>query len=404
MPEYSYQGVDRAGKKVNGSLNVETEGALRMALRGQGIRPVKIAKVGAMNTDLGAYFKKTGSTLTHEQLIIFTRQLQVLISSSVPLVQALDVLADQAIDKGTRAVISAIKEKVSGGAYLWEALMLFPKAFPRLYIALIRAGEASGSTDQMLKRLGRYLEDAARLKKMVKKASMYPAVVGVIGFGVIGLMLVVVIPKFESMLLTQGQKLPLPTQIVVNMSHFIQNNFAALAIGVVAAGYAIFRYVRSPEGKASLDRWLFDVPVLGAIMQKAGIARFARTMQTLLASGVNLIDAIDICRGTIDNAVIEDAITKIRHEVESGKTLGQVVSRIKAFPKMMVQMIMVGESTGNLDKMLDKVADFYEEDVDGAVDTLARLIEPVMLVVLGGLVGGMLIAMYLPVFQQAGGV
>ncbi len=404
MPEFQYQGVDRAGKKVTGNLNVETEAALRMALRGQGIRPVKIAKLGAMNTDIGALFKRTGSSLTPEQLVIFTRQLQVLISSSVPLVQALDVLADQAIDRGVRAVLSALKDKVSGGSYLWEALLLFPKAFPRLYVALIRAGEASGSTDQMLKRLSRYLEDSARLKKAIKRASMYPIVVSVIGFAVVIVMLAVVIPKFESLLIQQNQKLPAPTQILVNLSHFIQNNILALMIGIGAFCYALYRYVSSPEGRASLDKWLFTVPVLGQVMQKAALARFSRTMQTLLSSGVNLIDAIDICRGTIDNAVIEDAISRIRGEIESGKTLGQVVARIPAFPKMTVQMIMVGENTGNLDKMLDKIADFYEEDVDGAVDTLARLIEPVMLVVLGTIVGGMLIAMYLPVFQQAGGV
>ncbi len=402
MPEFQYEGVDRGGKKVGGTLAAETEGALRMALRGQGIRPIKISKVSAMNIDLGAFFSGAGTRLSAEALILLTRQLQVLLNSSVPLVQALDILCEQAPDAGSRAIIGAIKEKVSSGSYLWEALALHPKAFPRLYISLVRAGEASGSTDQMLKRLSRYLEDSNRMKKIIKSASMYPAVISFIAVGVIMLLMTVVIPRFESMLIGAGQTLPMPTQVVINISRFFQRNYLLILALIGGSIYLGRRYYQTPEGRSTFDRIVYEIPYIGGLMQKAGIARFARTMQTLLSSGVNLVDAIEVCRGTIDNAVLETAIDKIKAEIESGKTLAMVTSRLSVFPKMASQMIAVGESTGNLDKMLDKIADFYEEDVETAIAGLTKIIEPIMLVVIGGLVGGILIAMYLPVFKMGG--
>jgi type IV pilus assembly protein PilC len=281
-------------------------------------------------------------------------------------VQALDILTDQAPDSGSKAIFGAIKEKVSSGSYLWEALALYPRAFPRLYISLVRAGEASGSTDQMLKRLSRYLEDSHRMKKIVKSASMYPILVTCIAACVITVMMVVVIPRFETMLSTNGEKLPELTQIVINLSKGMQNNFGLILAVVVGGIYLLRRYFESEEGRATLDRAVFDLPYMGPLMQKAGVARFSRTLQTLLASGVNLIDAIEVCRGTIDNAVLESAIDRIKNEIEGGKTLGQVISKLPVFPKMTAQMISVGESTGNLDKMLDKIAACPDSEPGGA--------------------------------------
>jgi len=405
MAEYQYRGVDRAGKKVAGRLDSNSEGDLRMTLRGMSIRPTWIAKAGQIS-GLGKALAATASnqTVPIEALFIFTRQLNVLISAGIPLVQALEVLSDQTADKKLRGMINAIKEKVSSGSYLWESLNQFPKAFPKLYIALIRAGESAGAMDQVLKRLSRYLEDADRLRKMVKGAMMYPIIVTVIGITVVIALLVFVIPKFQSMLEASGQELPMPTMMVINASKFLQSYGIAIGAILGAFGYITLQYVKSDQGRAVLDQLVFRAPIFGTIAQKAGVARFSRTMQTLLSSGVNLIDAIDICRATIDNAVLESAVAKIRTEVESGKTLGTVVGTLPAFPRMAVQMIAVGESTGSLDKMLDKVADFYEAEVEALVTGMTRLIEPLVLVVLGGMVGGMLIAMYLPIFKMAGGV
>lgn len=403
MAEFQYQGVDKAGKKVTGKLEAPTEGDVRMMLRGQGVRPTRITRASAMNTDIGALLRRGMSTVPIEVLVAFTRQLHVLIGSGIPLVQALEILGDQASHTTMRNVTLAIKEKVSQGSYLWEALSAYPQIFPKLYVALIRAGEASGAMDQMLKRLTRYIEDADRLQKMVKSAMMYPIIVISIGVGVVALMLIFVIPKFEEMLKGSGQELPYPTQLVINLSHFIAGNILYLIGGIVASVYLLGRYFKSPEGRAMRDRVLFHAPLFGSMMQKSGVARFSRTLQTLLTSGVNLIDAIDICKATIDNAVLEEAVGKIRSDVEAGKTLGMVISKIKVFPKMAVQMVMVGESTGNLDKMLERVAEFYESEVEMLVGGLTKLIEPFVLVFLGGTVGGIMIAMYLPIFKLAGG-
>jgi type IV pilus assembly protein PilC len=403
MPEFQYQGVDRAGKKVTGKLNCPTEGDLRMALRGQGIRPVRITKAGGGGGSGQMMFGGgAGGSVPLEVLVAFTRQLNVLITSGIPIVQGLEILYEQSTNRTMKAIVGQMKEKVAQGSYFWESIAAFPKAFPRIYVALIRAGETSGSVDQMLKRLSRYLEDANRLRKMVKGAMMYPSIVVLVGIGVIAMMLTFVIPKFEELLKNSGQELPLPTQIVLDMSHFMTGNIVYITGGLIAFFVLGFRFVKSTEGKAIIDRALFRAPLFGNIMVKAGTARFSRTMQTLLASGVNLIDAVEICKATVDNAVIEAAVGKIRAEIEAGKTFGMVITKLKVFPDMAVQMITVGESTGNLDQMLDKVADFYEEEVENLVAGLTKMIEPLILVLLGGSVGGLLIAMYLPIFKLAG--
>lgn len=401
MPQFEYQGVDRAGKRVRGALEAGSEGDLRVSLRAQGIRPTRITSA---RSNSGGKTSKGGSnaSLNLSQLVGFCRQLQVLISSGIPIVQGLEILADQAQDKGAKQIYTQLKERVSQGSYFWEALSMYPKAFPKLFIALIRAGESSGAIDTMLKRLTRYLEDADRLRKILKSAMMYPIIVITIGVGVVAMMLVFVIPKFEELMKGNGQELPGPTQFVLDLSHFMVGNILYIIGGLVTAGVLIFKFVNTDEGRAILHRTLFRAPLFGPLMQKGGVARFARTMQTLLASGVNLIDAIDICRATIDNAVLEESVAKIRAEVEAGKTLGMVTSKMPVFPTLASQMISIGESTGNLDKMLEKLADFYEEEVETMVGGLTKLIEPILLVFLGGTVGGLMIAMYLPIFKMAG--
>ena len=402
MAEFQYYGVDRQGKKVSGKVSASNEGDLRMILRGQGVRPIKILKSGSIQSNIKGLIKGSGKAVRVDILLTFTRQLHVLLTSGIPLVQALDILSDQAVGRELKGIIVSLKERVSQGSFLWQSLAAYPMTFSKMYVALIRAGESSGSMDTMLKRLGRYLEDADKLRKLLKSAMIYPVVVVLLGVVIIGGMLVFVVPKFETMLRSSGQELPMPTQFLINVSHFIAKNILIIFAIVGFTTYFFLQFIRSQEGRAVFQRLLFNVPVFGPLMQKAGVARFARTLGTLLGSGINLLDAIDIVKTTVDNAVVEEATGKIRGAVESGKTLGQVMNKMTVFPKMAVQMIMVGESTGHLEGMLDRVAEFYESEVETMVNGLTKLIEPIILVVLGGAVGGILIAMYLPVFKLAG--
>ena len=276
MVEYQYDGVNRSGKRVSGKVDAPTEGELRMILRAQGIRPTKVSKVGALNMDLGALFTKGVGSVPLEVLVTFTRQLQVLTGSGIPLVQGLEILTDQATGVIFKNVIISIREKVSQGSYLWEALGAYPKIFPKLYVALIRAGEASGSMDSMLKRLSKYLEDSDRIRKLVKSTMMYPIIVTVIGIGVVAMMLIFVIPKFEAMLNNSGQELPLPTAIIIDVSHFLINNIWYILVALGVSIYVLNRYFKSDEGKAVKDRILFRLPLFGDMLQKSGVARFSR--------------------------------------------------------------------------------------------------------------------------------
>ncbi|MFN7684017.1 MAG: type II secretion system F family protein [Oligoflexia bacterium] len=412
MADFEYQGVDRSGKRVTGTITAPAEGDVRVSLRQQGVRPTRIAKKRGGETRSGI---KRGLTLTLstqvaqpglnlKQKILFTRQLQVMISAGIPLVQALDILAEQTIDTGLKQILTDVRDRVNQGSFFWEALSIYPKGFSKIYVSLVRAGESSGSLETVLKRLSRYLEDTDRLRKMVVGALMYPAVVSVVGLVIVVGMLVFIIPKFEAMIAAQGESLPLPTQIVINASHFLGAHFVPLLGGLLVLGFSFYRFIKTPEGKMVFDRFLFSLPLFGDLIQKSSIAAFSRTMQTLLAAGVNLVDAVEICKNTIDSSVVAQSVARIRGEVEVGKTLGAVVSGMSVFPRMAVQMIGVGEATGNLDKMLEKVADFYEAEVESVVNAMGKLIEPIILVVLGGTVAGMLIAMYLPMFKMAGGV
>lgn len=400
MSEFRYEGVDRAGQKTSGKIDAQNEGSVRMMLREKGIRPTSIKS--ALATP--GIKKKSGAKIPSQALVLFTRQLQVLIGAGVPIVQGLEILVEQTELPALKSITIDIKEKVSQGSYFWEALSAYPNAFPKLYVALIRAGESSGSIDQMLKRLARYVEDADRMKKMLKGAMVYPAIVMLIGIGVVAMMMIFVIPTFEEMLKTNKQGLPEITQFVINLSHFMIANWPFIFGGAGLTGYIARSYVKTPEGRAVMDRITFRLPIFGSLVQKSGVARFSRTMQTLLQSGVNLLDAIEICKLSLDNAVLEAAASKIRAEVEAGKTLGMVIANLEVFPKLAIQMISVGESTGNLDKMLEKIADFYESETENVAGVITKLIEPIILVFLGGTVGGIMIAMYLPIFKMAGGV
>ncbi len=408
MPEYLYVARDGAGKQVEGRVEAENEGELRMVLRSKGLRPIKIAKPGIANQDLGTVVGSLlgrSRTVPQERLMIFIKQLHTMISSGVPLVQAIELFHDQESHPYLKEILGSCRDRINSGSFLWECFAAYPDVFERVFVALVRAGESSGTLDVMLKRTGKYLENSYRLKKLIRSSMNYPIIVLSIATGVVTLMLGLVIPKFEEMLTSTGGELPGPTKLVIALSHGLVEHFGAIAVIVLALGYVARSYAKSEEGAIVLQKTALGLPLFGNLVMLSGVARFARTVSTLLSAGIPLIDTLEISRSASSNIAFENAIANMKKEVELGSSFGNAMLRQGGlFPKMALQMTVVGENTGNLDKMLDRVADFYEEEVETSIQGMLKLVEPLMLVLLGGVVGGLLIAMYLPVFQMAGGV
>ena len=407
MPGFNYIAQDKAGKKVEGSAEFENEGELRMYLRSKGLRPLKIT-TGSSGGDLGTYFKSMmggARSVPQEKIMNFIKQLQTMVASGVPLIQAIELFHDQESHPYMKMILANCRDRINAGSFLWECFAGFPDVFERVFVALIRAGESSGTLDVMLKRTGKYLENSYRLRRLIKSSMNYPIVVSVIATGVITLMLTLVIPKFEVMLVSSGGELPAATKFVIDLSHGLIGNFIPILLGVGAAIYGFRVYAKSTEGRAVIQNFALKLPKAGELIIQSGVARFSRTISTLLQSGVPLVDALEICKGASTHVAFEDAIGLMKREVELGASFSNAMLRQQAlFPKMALQMAVVGESTGNLDKMMERVAEFYEEEVEVSIQGMLKLIEPVMLVVMGGLVGGLMIAMYLPVFQMAGSV
>ncbi len=406
MAEYQYVAQDGAGKKVEGRLEANNEGELRMLLRSKGLRPTRISKVALGQMDVGATLKRMmggAASLPPDRLMNFVKQLQTMISSGVPLVQAIELFLDQESHPYMKMILTTFRDRLNGGSFLWECMSAYPDVFERVFVALVRAGESSGTLDVMLKRSGKYLENSYRLRRLIKSSMNYPIIVTAIAVGVITLMLTLVIPKFEEMIVSGGGELPLPTKFVIDLSHGLINHFFTIVLALGAGVYLIRQYVKTDEGKAVLQNIAMKLPVMGPLIIQSGVARFARTMGTLLSSGVPIVDALEICKDAASHIAYEDAIGLMKREVELGASFSNAMLRQQAlFPKMAVQMTVVGENTGNMDKMLEKVADFYEEEVETSIQGMLKLIEPFMLVFMGGIVGGLLIAMYLPIFQMAG--
>ena len=405
MPEFNYTAADRTGKKIQGKMEASNEGELRMSLRGQGLRPVKISRTSITQVDLGSYIADllgTGGSVPPDRLMNFIKQLHVMITSGVPLIQALELFHEQETHPMMKKILATSKEKIKSGTYLWETFSAYPLVFERVFVSLIRAGESSGSLDVMLERCGKYLENSYRLKKLVKSSMTYPIAVVIIAIGVVSMMLLLVIPKFEEMIVSNGGELPLPTKVVIAMSHWFSSNFLLIAIITAISSYLFRMYAKSSEGKIVLQRFMIKIPLFGDLIQKNGVAKFSRTMSTLLSSGVPMVDSLEICKSASEHIAFEDALGEMKKEIELGSTVSTAMHRQKVFPKMATQMVSVGENTGNMDKMLERVADFYEEEVQNTVQNMMKLIEPFMLVFLGGVVGGLMIAMYLPIFQMAG--
>ena len=398
MATFAYTGRARGGQTITGEFTADSMDAAVTALRRDQILVTKINPVKDGAAAPGAKKIKSKSVKAKD-LAVFTRQFSVMIGAGLPLVQCLDILGTQAEDKNFGEVILATRADVEGGASLADAMKKHPKTFDSLFTNMIAAGEAGGILDAILKRLATYIEKAVKLKGQVKSAMVYPIAVIVIATVVVGAILWKVIPTFAQLFAGLGADLPLPTRIVIALSNGLVRYMPFIVVGMVALVFGFRAYYRTTGGRMVIDRVVLKLPVLGNLMRKIAVARFCRTLSTLLASGVSILEALDITARTAGNAVVEEGIQTTRKSIERGETIAGPLKQTQVFPPMVVQMIGVGEATGALDTMLGKIADFYEEEVDVAVAGLLTLLEPLMIALLGGIVGGIVIAMYLPIFS-----
>jgi type IV pilus assembly protein PilC len=397
MATFAYAGRTRGGEIVSGERIADSMDAAVSALRRDRILVTKISPVKSKADD--GKKGRLGRGVGAKNLAVFTRQFSVMIDAGLPLVQCLDILGSQEEDKNFAEIINQTRMSVEQGASLADAMRKNPRAFDSLFTNMVAAGEAGGILDTILKRLATYIEKAVRLKGQVKSAMIYPIAVLVIASLVVAVILWKVIPTFADMFASLGADLPLPTRVVIWMSHALVTYFLFIIGTIVAVGWSFRTYYKTDGGRHVIDAAVLKMPILGLIMRKIAVARFCRTLATLISSGVPILDGLEITAKTAGNAIVEDAIMSTRKSIEHGETISAPLKETQVFPPMVVQMIGVGEATGALDTMLAKIADFYEEEVDTAVAGLLTLLEPIMIAVLGVIVGGIVIAMYLPIFD-----
>jgi type IV pilus assembly protein PilC len=398
MPDYKYQGTSRAGGSVTGVMTAANKTELANLLKRQQITATKM-------TEKGKEFNipQFGGGVNSKELAIFTRQFSVMIDAGLPLVQCLEILASQQENKFFQKVLTNTRGQVEGGATLSAAMRSSPKVFDALYVNMVEAGETGGILDTILQRLSTYIEKNVKLQRAVKSALVYPVGVLTVAGGVITLLLWKVVPIFATLFAGLGVDLPLPTKIVIAMSNFVGSIFGLLFVIAIAGGiFGLKVWYGTPQGRFVLDTIILKLPVLGILMRKIAVARFTRTLGTLISSGVPILEGLDITARTAGNAVVERALQKVRRSLEEGKSLTEPLKDSEVFPGMVTQMIAVGEQTGAMDAMLQKIADFYEEEVDAAVKDLLTALEPIMIVFLGVVVGGVVISMYLPLFTLIG--
>ncbi|MBW1740829.1 MAG: type II secretion system F family protein [Deltaproteobacteria bacterium] len=399
MPVYLWKGKDRKGTVQKGEIEAPDESAVRMQLRRMQITPTKIKK---KPKDLFENVSFMQPKVEQSDVVIFARQFSTMIDAGLPLIQGLEILYSQQENKTFKSMLKEIKESVEGGSTLADALKKYPKVFDDLFVNMIAAGEVGGILDTILSRLSAYMEKAMKLKKQVKGAMTYPIIVLIIAVLVVGVILVFVIPVFEKMFADFGGVLPVPTQIVVNMSRFVKGNIHYMIGAVVVFVFAFKRFYATEKGRALVDDIMLKLPVFGPLLRKVAVARFTRTTSTMISSGVSILDALDIVAKTAGNKTVEAAVYHVRSGITEGRTMADPLGETGVFPSMVVQMVAVGESTGALDTMLEKIADFYDDEVDAAVENLTSMIEPFMMVFLGVTIGGLVVSMYLPIFKMAG--
>ena len=398
MPAFTYTARALNGDLRTATIDAPSRDEVIAQLRRQRLNVVKIDEASQANK------KKAAGKIKMRDIVIFTRQFSTMINAGLPLVQALDILAKQSENKALKDVTRAIVFDVESGHTVADALKKHPKAFTDLYVNMVAAGEAGGILDTILMRLATFMEKNDALVRKVKGAMIYPGVITTVAASAIVILLVFVIPTFEKMFASVGMALPLPTRVVIGASQFLQNYWWAVIVAVVAAVFSVKKYYATPDGKLAIDKMLLKAPVLGDVLRKSAVSRFTRTLGTLIGSGVSILDGLEITAKTAGNRVIQDAIMESRASIAGGETISAPLQKSQVFPPMVISMIAVGEQTGGLDEMLSKIADFYDEEVDAAVSGLLSLLEPVMIVFLGIVVGGMVVAMYLPIFDMINAV
>jgi type IV pilus assembly protein PilC len=401
MPVFIWEGKNRSNQPQKGEMEAPSEEAVRNQLSRLRIVPSKIKK---KPKDLFENIAFLQPKVKEKDIIIFARQFSTMIDAGLPIIQCLDILQSQQENPTFKKILKQIKDGVEGGATLADTLKNHPKLFDNLFVNMVAAGEAGGILDIILKRLSGYLEKAAQLKRKVKGAMVYPAITLSVAIIVVAVILIFVIPVFQEMFEEFGSKLPSPTLIVIGMSNFVKDKILFIIGGIIIFGIAFRQYYKTDKGRLVIDSFLLKSPVFGILLRKVAVARFTRTMSTMLSSGVAILDALDIVAKTSGNRVLENAIYTVRSGIAEGRTMADPLQASGVFPAMVCQMISVGESTGALDAMLEKIADFYDEEVDQAVENLTAMIEPLMIVFLGIVVGGLIVAMYLPIFKMAGAV
>ena len=395
MPVYTYRGTNRTGATVTGERTATNKTELAAALRRENINVSKLSEKGK-EFNIPTF----GAGVEAKELAVFTRQFSVMIDAGLPLVQCLEILAGQQENKTFQKVLTGVRGSVEGGTTLSSAMKQYEKVFDPLYSNMVEAGETGGILDTILQRLATYIEKNVKLKRAVKSAMIYPVSVILIAAGVITLLLWKVVPIFVTLFNGLDVDLPLPTRVVIALSNFVGSIYGLMVlVFVIAAGIAVKFWYGTPQGRFTIDGLLLKVPIVGVVLRKIAVARFTRTLGTLISSGVPILEGLDITARTSGNAVVEKAIMQTRKAVEAGRSLVDPLKETDVFPGMVTQMIGVGEQTGAMDAMLQKIADFYEDEVDAAVKDLLTAIEPVMIVFLGVVVGGVVISMYLPLFS-----
>lgn len=399
MPIYQWKGEDRKGAAQSGEIEANNESAVRAQLHRMQIKATKIKK---KPKDLFENVAFMQPKVTTPEVVVFSRQFSTMIDAGLPLIQSLDILQSQQENKTFKKTLKEVKESVEEGSTLAEALGKYPKIFDELFVNMVAAGEVGGILDTILDRLSGYMEKSEKLKRQVKGAMTYPIIVLCIAFIVVGVILVFVIPVFEAMFADFGGALPAPTQIVVGISRFAKGNIHYMIGAVVVFIFLFKRFYATAKGRVLMDDIMLKLPVFGPLLRKVAVAKFTRTMSTMLSSGVAILEALEIVAKTAGNKTVEAAIYNVRSGVTEGRTMADPLGESGVFPSMVVQMVAVGESTGALDSMLGKIADFYDDEVDAAVDNLTAMIEPFMMVFLGVTIGGLVVSMYLPIFKMAG--
>ncbi|HEY1269448.1 MAG TPA: type II secretion system F family protein [Candidatus Binatia bacterium] len=400
MPVFVWEGKTAQGKMLKGEMEALNQQAVLSRLRGQRIQPIP-TRVREKGKGLDREITIPGfqSKVKPHDVMIFTRQFATMIDAGLPIVQGLDILSQQTENKVFRNIIKTVKQDVEGGITLAEALKKHPKVFDDLYVNMVSAGEAGGVLNTILSRIAVFIEKATKLKRKVKGAMIYPATIIVVAVAVVTILLIYVIPVFGELYGSMGRALPAPTQITINVSYWFRENFFYLVAGVISVIVAVRLWYKTETGRLRIDGWMLRLPVVGDLIRKVAVARFSQNMSVLLTSGVPILDGLAITARTAGNKVVEAAVMKCRVSISQGKTVAEPLEESKIFPPMVCQMVAIGENTGSLDSLLKKVAEFYEDEVDNAVANLTALMEPAIMIVLGVVIGGLVISMYLPIFQ-----